>query len=179
MAELTVDMTYGKALFEAASDVNKTEILLQESLEVLGILKREPEFFEFIKTPVVSAAEKKQAITKIFSGRISDELIHLLWILIDKGRAKEFENIVRRFKQLIDESQGFSRGTIFSVGPLSAEQLSTFEEKTGKLIRKKVKLENRTDSSIIGGVRIFIEGKVIDATVRKHLDDLGESLRSQ
>lgn len=179
MAELTVDMTYGKALYEAASDVNKTEILLQESLEVLDILKREPEFFEFIKTPVVSAAEKKQAIAKVFSGRISDELIHLLWILIDKRRTREFENIVRRFKQLIDESQGFSTGTIFSVAPLSAEQLSTFEEKTGKLIRKKVRLENKTDSSIIGGVRIFIEGKVIDATVRKRLNDLGESLRSQ
>lgn len=179
MAELTVDITYGKALFEAASDVNKTEILLQEALEVLDILKLEPEFFEFLKTPVISAAEKKQAITKIFSGKISDELVHLLWILIDKGRTKEFGSIVRRFQQMIHESQGFSTGTIFSVQPLSAEQLSVFEEKTSKLMQKKVKLENRTDSSIIGGVRIFIEGKVIDATVRKRLNDLGESLRSQ
>ena len=177
MAELTVDMTYGKALFEAASDVNKTEIILQEALELLDVLKREPEFYEFIKTPVVSAAEKKQALTKIFSGKICDELLHLLWILIDKRRAREFENIIRRYKQLLDESQGFSIGTIFSVNPLSKDQLETFEGKTGKLIRKKVKLENRTDSSIMGGVRIFIEGKVIDATIRKRLNDLGESLK--
>lgn len=177
MAELTVDMTYGKALFEAATDVNKTDVILEEAHELLEIFKREPEFYEFIKTPVISAAEKKLAITKVFSGRICDELLHLLWILIDKRRTREFENIIRRYKLLIDASHGFSLGTIFSVNPLSKEQLETFEEKTGKLIRKRVKLENRTDSTIMGGVRIFIEGKVIDATIRKRLNDLSESLR--
>ena len=50
MAELTVDMIYGKALFEAASEREKTDIILQEAMEVLDILKKEPEFFEFIKT---------------------------------------------------------------------------------------------------------------------------------
>lgn len=178
MAELTVDMIYGKALFEAASEREKTDIILQEAMEVLDILKKEPEFFEFIKTPVVSADEKKKAIKNIFSGKISEELINLLFILIDKRRVKEYENIILRFKKLIDDSQGFSAGTIFSVHPLSKEQLLSFEEQTGKLIQKKVKLENKTDSSLIGGVRVFIEGKVIDATIRKRLDDLGESLKA-
>ena len=139
MAELTVDMTYGKALFEAASDVNKTEIILQEALELLDILKREPEFFEFIKTPVVSAAEKKQALTKILSGKICDELLHLLWILIDKRRAREFENIIKQYKKLLDESHGFSLGTIFSVNPLSKDQLTTFEKKNGQADQKESK----------------------------------------
>lgn len=177
MAELTVDMTYGKALFEAAADVNKTDLILGEAQGLLDILKKEPEFFEFIRTPVISAAEKKQAIAKIFSGRICDELLNFLFILIDKRRAREFENIIKRYRQLMDESKGYSIGTIFSVNPLTGEQMETFEEKTGKLIRKKVKLENKTDSTILGGVRIFIEGKVIDASVRKRLSDLSESLR--
>lgn len=177
MAELTVELTYGKALFEAASDVNKTDVILEEAQELLGILKNEPEFFEFISTPIISAAEKKKAITNVFSGKICDELLNLLFILIDKSRTKQLGNIIRRYKQLIDQSHGFSIGTIFSVKPLSKEQLTTFEEKTGNLIQKKVVLENKTDATIIGGVRIFIEGKVIDATIRKRLNDLSESIR--
>lgn len=177
MAELTVDLTYGKALFEAASDMNKTDVILEEAQELLGVFKNEPDFYEFISTPIISAAEKKKAITKIFSGRICDELLNLLYILVDKRRTKQFGSIIRRYKQLIDESHGFSIGTIFSVKPLSKEQMTTFEEKTGKLINKKVALENKTDSTIIGGVRIFIEGKVIDASIRKRLNDLSESLR--
>ncbi|MDD3167950.1 MAG: ATP synthase F1 subunit delta [Eubacteriales bacterium] len=177
MAELTVDMTYGKALFEAASDCNKMGIILEEALELLEILEQNPDFSEFIKTPVISAAEKKLAIQKIFSGKICDELLNLLFILIDKRRAGALKTIVKRYQYLMDESNGFSIGTIFSVNPLSREQLSVFEEKTGKLIRKNVKLENKTNSAIIGGVRIFIEGKVIDATIRKRLNNLSESLK--
>lgn len=177
MAELTVDMTYGKALYEVAVDRNKTEAILEDAQGILDIFKAEPEFHEFVCTPVISAAAKKDAVKTIFSGKICDELLNLLFILIDKHRMKEFGGIIRRYKQLINESKGFSTGTIFSVNPLSGEQLETFEQQTGKLIRKSVKLQNKTDSSIIGGVRIFIEGKVIDATIRKRLNDLSESLR--
>ncbi|MBR0599184.1 ATP synthase F1 subunit delta [Sinanaerobacter chloroacetimidivorans] len=177
MAELTVDLTYGKALLLAATDVNKTEVILEEAKELLKILDLEPEFREFLSTPVVSAAEKKKVIADIFTGKICDELLNLLFILVDKGRAREFSNIIRKYKQLLDESRGYSIGTLFSVKLLSQEQLEIFEEKTGKLIQKKVKLENKIDTSIIGGVRIFIEGKVIDATIKKRLKDLSESLR--
>lgn len=176
MAELTVDMTYGKALFLAAADVNKTELILEEAREILEIFQQNPDFDEFVRTPVISAAEKKQVIRNVFSGKICDELLNLMFILIDKRRAGEFKNIIRQYKKLLDESQGFSIGTIFSAVPLSGEQLAVFEEKTGRLIQKKVKLENKINSSILGGVRIFIEGKVIDATVRKRLNDLRESL---
>ncbi len=177
MAELTVNTVYGKALFEVASEVNKTDLILEEAQEILEIFKAEPEFHEFVCTPIISAAIKKDTLEKIFSGKICAEMLNLLFILIDKRRMKAFGGIIRKYKQLIDESKGFSIGTIFSVNPLSKEQLEIFEEKTGKLIRKNVKLENRTDSTIIGGVRIFIEGKVIDATIRKRLNDLSESLR--
>jgi F0F1-type ATP synthase delta subunit len=60
MAELTVDMTYGKALFEAASDMNKEEQILEEALALQEILKENPELLEFIKTPVISAEEKRR-----------------------------------------------------------------------------------------------------------------------
>lgn len=177
MAELTVDLTYGQALFEAAADVNKTEVILEEGKELVELFQREPEFYEFVGTPVISAAEKKKVIDTILGDKISKELLNLIYVLIDKGRTKHFDKIIKRYQYLIDEKQGFSNGTIFSVNPLTADQLEVFEEKTGKLLQKNVKLENQMDASIIGGVRIFIEGKIIDATIRRRLDDLKESLK--
>lgn len=177
MAEITVDLTYGQALFEAAAEVNKTEVILEEGKELLALFKREPEFYEFISTPVISAGEKKKVLDTVLKGKITQELLNLIYVLIDKGRAKHFDKIIKRYQHLIDEKLGFSIGTIFSVDPLTNEQLVVFEEKTSKLLQKNVKLENKTDSTIIGGVRIFIEGKVIDASIRKRLNDLKESLK--
>ena len=84
MAELTVEITYGKALFEAASDVNKVEVILEELKAISEIFKKEQDFYEFFNTPVISGAEKKNVIEKVFAGRISAETYNFLLILIDK-----------------------------------------------------------------------------------------------
>ena len=172
MAELTVEITYGKALFEAASDVNKVEIILEEMKEISAIFQREPDFYEFFNTPVISGPEKKNVIEKVFADRVSVETYNFLLILINKRRTASFNRILKEYQKLNDQNHGISLGTILSVEPLTDIQLNSFEEKTGNLLKKNVKLANKVDSSILGGVKIFIEGKVIDASIRKQLQDL-------
>ena len=172
MGELTVELTYGKALFEAATDVNKVDTILEEMKEISAIFKRQPDFNEFFNTPIISGAEKKQVIEQVFSGRISVETYNFLLVLVDKRRTASFHKIVREYQKLIDQNHGISLGTVYSVEPLTDIQLNSFEEKTGKLLRKNVKLVNKTDESLLGGIKIFIEGKVIDASIRKQLQDL-------
>ena len=43
--------------------------------------------------------------------------------------------------------------------PLTDIQLNSFEEKTGNLLKKNVKLANKIDSSIMGGVKNIHRGK--------------------
>jgi ATP synthase F1 delta subunit len=177
MAELTVEITYGKALFEAAKDVNKVDQILEELKAISGIFNQEPDFYEFFITPVLSGPEKKKVIEKIFEGRISVEMYNFLLILIDKRRTANFNRIVREYQKLVDQDLGLSVGTIISVEPLTDTQLTSFEEKTGNLLKKNVKLANKIEPSILGGVKIFIEGKVIDASVRKQLQDLDSRIK--
>jgi ATP synthase, F1 delta subunit len=177
MAELTVEITYGKAMFEAARDVNKVDLILDELKSVNEILQQEPEFREFFNTPVLSGPEKKKVVENIFTGQISDETLNFLMILIDKRRTASFGRIVREYQKLVEQDLGISLGTILSVEPLTDIQLSSFNEKTGNLLKKNVKLVNKLEPSILGGVKIFIEGKVIDASVRKQLQDLEGRIR--
>ncbi|MBN7773070.1 F0F1 ATP synthase subunit delta [Clostridium aminobutyricum] len=178
MAELTVESTYGRALFEAARDENKVEIILDEVKQIRDLFIAEPDFYEFINTPVLSGAEKKHAVEQIFQGKISPEVLNFLFILIDKRRTRAFSGIVNQYQSILDEIAGISKGVIYSVEPLTGEQLEQFEQKTGKLLKKNVKLENKIDTTILGGVKVFIEGKVLDATIRKRLDDLKGNLKS-
>lgn len=177
MAELTVEITYGKAMFEAARDVNKVDLILDELKSVNEILQQEPEFREFFNTPVLSGPEKKKVVENIFTGQISDETLNFLMILIDKRRTASFGRIVREYQKLVEQDLGISLGTILSVEPLTDIQLSSFNEKTGNLLKKNVKLVNKLEPSILGGVKIFIEGKVIDASVRRQLQDLEGRIR--
>ena len=66
---------------------------------------------------------------------------------------------------------------MYSAVPLSRSTLAKFEAETGKLLQKKVRLENEIDKSLIGGVRIFADGKMIDASVRARVSALIETIK--
>lgn len=172
MAELTVDLTYGNALYMAAKELGKVVPILEESAELLALLENEPDLLAFLNTPAISAREKKAVILKIFDGKLCDELLNLLCILIDKGRTRHFARIIGTYKDLLHKEAGFSYGEILSVKPLSAERLVKFEEEVGKLLGSKVKLENKVDVGLIGGIKVYVDGKVIDASVKGRLKDL-------
>lgn len=176
MAELAIGTTYGSALFQAASEAGKRDLILEEASEVLGIMEQQPELCAFIYTPVISNKEKKDVLKNIFEGRISQELLNFLFIMVDKGRARHFARAIKVYKDLLNQEEGFSYGKIYSVEPLSADRLEKFEAETAKLLRKNIKLENETDTRLIGGVKIFIDGKVLDASVRTRLEDLGNTI---
>ena len=43
-------------------------------------------------------------------------------------------------------------------------------------MKKKVKLENQLDPKLIGGVKILVDGRIIDASIRKRFQDLGSKI---
>lgn len=176
MESLSVDLTYGQALFEAARDNGKLKEISSE-LDSLGeLFTTEPQFFELIKTPTISAKEKKIMAEKIFVGQISKEMLNFLFVLIDKRRVFNFDGINKVYKKLLDEEEGVTQGEVYSVIELSPEEMQKLEDSTSKLIQKKVKLENKIDESLIGGVKVYIDGKLIDASIKKRLSDLKEVL---
>jgi len=176
MAELTIEATYGKAIYGAAKDENKIELILEEMKAVKEIFETEPDFYEFVNSPILSKIRKKEAIENIFKGRISDEVLHFLYILIDKRRTKNFGKIVDQYQNIVNDTAGISSGEIYSVEVLTEDQLRAFEEKTGSLLRKNVKLENKIDASLLGGVKVLIEGKIIDASIKKRLYSIREAM---
>lgn len=177
MAELTVETAYAAALFQAAQRAGKEDIILSEITEIKNRLIENNDFFEFLKTPVIEAKDKKETVKDIFAGKFSKETINFLYILIDKRRTSKFLKIADMYTKLLNESKNIQIGIIYSAVELTSEQIRDFDKKVSDLIGKKAELKNIKDASIIGGVKILVEGKVIDATIKKRLTDLEESLR--
>lgn len=176
MAELAVDLTYGTALVEAARDVGKENQILEEAQAVVQLIKDEPDLHQFINYPGVSADEKKEVLKNIFEGRICEELLNFLYILVDKRRTMNFERIIKVYKSLVEREEGVSYGTVYSVVKLSDERMAELEEQTSKLLQMNVKLENELDPSLLAGFKILVEGKIIDASYRKKFDELASQM---
>ncbi len=176
MAELTVDMTYGTALYEAASELDKTAQIAADADEVLAVLEHEPDLRAFLEFPNISADEKKNALEKIFGGQIAEELLNFMYVLIDKRRMGEFRRILKVYKDLVNHEEGAAYGVVYSVAPLDEQRLAEIEEQTSKLLQENVKLTNEIDTRLIAGVKILVEGKIIDASFRRRFDELASQM---
>lgn len=176
MESLSVELTYGKALFEAAEDLKVTDSICKDIEELVSVLKSNPEFFEMLRSPAIDKADKKDSFTKVFSGKLNETLINFVCVLIDKTRIGQFFGIAKEFNKCVNENKGVITGVIYSAIKLPKEKLNKFEKETGTLLRKNVELNNEVDESLIGGVKIYIDGKLIDASLRRGLDDLKEQL---
>ena len=76
--------------------------------------------------------------------------------------------------------QGAVEGVVESARPLDEAQIASIAEKIGRDLAakgiQKVHLTNRTDESLVGGVRVFIGARMFDYSVKGRLDGLRQRL---
>ena len=177
MEKLTVDLVYGQALFDAAKDTGKLSNINEEYSAVSEVFAENPELKKLFGIPAISLKEKKAIAEKIFGGHISQELLNFICVLIEKRRMNSWAGIGRVYEKLVWESEGFTKGVLYSAVPAGKERLQAFEEKTSVVAGKRVVLENRIDETIIGGVKIYVDGKLIDASVKGRLENMKQRIR--
>ena len=177
METLTVEMTYAQALFDAARDCGKVDEIGEDFKGVAEVLRLSPELKKLLLIPTRSVIEKKAAAKNIFDGHIVPELMNFICILIDKHRYGYWEGIGREYARLTMEAEGWTKGMLYTAVPLDEERLKGLEEKTSAAIGKKVKLENRIDPALIGGTKIYVDGKLIDASLKTQLEQMKQRIK--
>ena len=95
---------------------------------------------------------------------------------IEAGRAECLRECFKVYDTLYSEAHGICRANVYSAVSLSDAQKEalrhTLEKKTGK----RVELLCHIDPSLLGGVRVAMEGELFDGTVRFKLDRLRDAL---
>ena len=175
--ELKTAMVYGRALYALAEETGRTEDFRQELTALREIFDSEETFCELLANPGVTRNEKKQILKDVFEGRVSTDVFSFLCILIDKHRVHYLDRIVSEYIRIDDEEHRIGEGVIYSAVPLTDEQISSFEDKAGALLQKKVSLENVIDKSLIGGVKLFLDDRLVDASLRTELEKLGRKIK--
>ena len=179
MAESVVSLTYGTALYEAAKDLGKEEEILIEIKQLALLVQAYEDFSEFLNSPAIMPKEKKEAVKKIMQPAFLQEMLNFVYVLIDKGRTSQIKKIAKRYIELYDKDRGIAEGKVFSVVKLTPDQIQKFETEMSRLLQRNIKLENRVDPSLIGGIKIQVGGKMIDQSYRGDLERLREELEKQ
>lgn len=172
MAKLGIERSYASALIDVAIEANKEAEITADFKALSVVMKENPELLKLLISPTVSKNEKHEVLNNILGGKIDDELDSFLHVLIDNGRFQAWNEIVKCYQDILDEKQGIVRGIAYSVQLLGKDTLAKLEESVSATVGQKVVLDNRVDTSIIGGVKVYVDGKLIDASYKRGLEKI-------
>ena len=85
---------------------------------------------------------------------------------------RDFGGCCRRYTALYNADRGIAQAEVTSAVPLSGQQLERLRAKLEEISGKKIQLQPKVDPSVLGGLRVSLEGKLLDGTVKGRLDDL-------
>lgn len=178
MAKL-VSKTYGEALYGAAmeSGEDKAVELMEEIRCINEILKQNPQFDGLMKHPGIPKQEKLQIVENVFRGHISSELAGLLEVAVSKERYGDLPGIFEYFTDRVKEQLRIGVGYVTTAAPLDAGQKRAVESRLLDTAGyRKMELHYNVDPSIIGGMIIRINDRVVDSSIRAKLDGLKKQL---
>lgn len=176
MSEAVVAKRYAEALFQLGSEKSTLDNLDQEALVVQKVFEQNKKLHSFLTHPGVTNDKKKQFITEVFKG-MSADMLNTMKLLVGRNRAELMPLIVDQFIHLSNDAKGIAEATVYSVRALSVDEIQKLENTFAKRFEKKaIKLENKVDPSIIGGIKLRMGNSIYDGSISGKLKRIERSI---
>jgi F-type H+-transporting ATPase subunit delta len=162
-----VARSYGKALFELATERNQVDAIGRELDAVAAQFASEPQLHAFFARPwVTSAAKRNVAVELATRLQVSKLTQDFLALVAAHGRADHLEAIVAAYRGLQDEAAGRVRARVRTAVPLTDADRSALAGRLSRALGgKQVVLEEVADRELLGGFVAEVGSLLVDASL--------------
>lgn len=171
---------YASALYLAAVKANALDKVESELLDLVEAIKKTTTFAQFTKDLSVPAATRVKAVSDICDqAKFTDVTKNFLVMLAENGRLRHIDGISKRFAELTMAHRGEVKAVVTSVIPLPPQEEKELKETLQEILGegKKVKLEQKIDPSILGGLVVEFSQKVFDMSIKTRARQMERFLR--
>ena len=168
----TTSKEYAEALFELAAGDQVLEETSDGLVTVISALKQTPEYRQLLASAAVGKAARIEALEGAFRGKIPNVLLGVLRMMVSRGHMSALEGMAREYEELSREYRGESVALVTSAVPLKEAEAVAIRAELEKRFARRVILRCELDPNLIGGVRVEVEGRVIDGSIRNKLEQI-------
>lgn len=167
---------YATALFQIAEAEGALDRVSDELFRFSKAVEQSGELRNVLSDIAVPAERKQAVIDDLLGDKASPLTVNLVGFVVSQGRARELGEIVDSLAQLASEARSSVMAEVRSAVELDEDTRSRLAEALGKATGKKVDVKVLVDPSVVGGIYAKVGDEVIDATVRRRLQELKEQL---
>lgn len=169
---------YAEALFSLAAEDNAAEEYLCSLNTVKQLMEENPDYIEFLASPAIPLSERIGSVEEAFGAAMPEYVVSFLKLLCENGKIRTLFGCIEEFAKLAMVFSNIAVAEIYSAVPLSDEQKSGICKKLEKLTKKSIDPVYIIDESLIGGVKIEVDGKTFDGSIRHRLGEMKDVMNS-
>jgi F-type H+-transporting ATPase subunit delta len=169
---------YAEALIGVGVEKNNLDELSRDMQAIETTLLESRELRNLLNSPVVRPDAKTKVLHEVFAGKIGNDSMLFIELLVKKGRADVIGDTVAEFRALVDTKRNIVHATIKSAVALSKTEEETITAKLEKMTGKTVVSKFTVDPSVRGGFVARIGDTMIDASLSHQLELLREQFKN-
>jgi F-type H+-transporting ATPase subunit delta len=164
---------YAKSLIDLSLELKQLDVVHDDIMLLNEIADKSREFILMLKSPIISADKKNKIIDAVAGDKISKITQTFIKLLSSKNRESVLPEIIFSFIEQYNKLKGIHKVKLTTATPVTDEIRDSFVSKIGASSSiKNIQLETQVNEKLIGGFILEMEGKLIDASILRDLNDV-------
>jgi len=173
----TVARCYAQALLEAMKSPEQMEVAEADLTEVRRLLVRLPALIRVLSHPGVDAQKRKALLDQALESlQCLPETRRLLAMLQERRRLGDVAEILEAYRKAKNRKLGLTAVEVTTSTQIAEGEKAAWEAALAKIAGTSVRVEYRTDESLIGGAVARVGSVLYDGSVRGSLERIRQSL---
>jgi F-type H+-transporting ATPase subunit delta len=174
---------YAQALLALADDRRQadqgaTDRIAGDLDRLFGLWRDDADFRAFVADPRLDAqAQRRGAFGVLERAGVGEEVRNLVGVLINNRRLSALPQVAQAFGALLAERRGQQTAEVVSAHPLSDTQRAQITARLTEAGFSGVKLAERVDASILGGLIVRIGSRLYDSSIKSKLQRMQYALK--
>ena len=167
---------YAQDLYDLAVHDEKLDLYHSELEKLNDALNFDLKLANDFDSTNFSSSDKRELIKKL---KINNEVLSTYFVMVNAINKSHVElQLLHDFLAYYYSRENKLFGTVYSVRKLDEKTIKQVEEAIGSQLERLVKLENKIDEELLGGIKVVVNNNVWDGSYKSKLKDLRSGLLS-
>lgn len=169
---------YALALLELAKDRKSVDAVADDLDRLQDLVAKDADFRAFIADPRLDAASQKRAAFAILEkAGVSGDVRNLVGVLVANRRLTALPDVIAAFGGLLAEQRGQQTADVTTAHPLTDVQRTQLNARLVEAGYSNVKLVERVDTTLLGGLVVRIGSRLFDSSIKSKLQRLQYAMK--
>ena len=167
---------YAEALFNVSTHSGSEKAVRNSLKMVNSAIKGSPEFRAFLFSKRITEAQKATAVKEALGMECHPIVSEFIGLVTVQNLAQLFSLVEKSYIKIFEQKLNYLNVTAHVSSELSENESKKLKESLESALGKSMDLNVKVDPNLIGGIKLRVGNKFLDASIQNQLENMRQSL---